>query len=118
MQGRNSKDVVAVIGKGVKVEGTINAIGVLMIDGEVEGRVLVEGTVILGEKAIIKAEIAADNIVIAGRSTGSIRAKEKIHLLSSGNHTGPMASQSLVAEEGSVWNGSSMMMERDNATSS
>lgn len=54
---------------------------------------------------MIKADITADSVISAGHSTGGIRAKEKVHLLSSGNPVGPITSQSLVTEEGSVWNG-------------
>lgn len=117
MQGRNSKDVLGVIGRGVTVQGTITGIGILTIDGEVEGKISVEGTVVLDQNAVIKADITGDQVVIAGRSKGAITAKGKVHLLSSGNHTGPITSRFLITEEGSIWNGN-CEMERPHAVTS
>lgn len=73
--------IVAFIGKGVEFKGTISYSGTVRIDGFLDGEIHTDGTLLVGEEAVITAKVSAGTIVCMGKITGDVTAKEKIKLL-------------------------------------
>lgn len=99
------------IGKAVVVEGKLESSGDVQINGQFTGEIEVEGDLIIGEQAKVKAEIAATNAYVAGEVEGTIEAKEKLEILETGRVTGNVTSQALSIEPGGILKGSSEMQE-------
>ena len=109
---RNSGDalfskekVVAFIGQGVEFKGTINYTGSVRIDGKLNGEIHTEGTLLVGQQAIITATINAGSVISKGQIVGDITATEKVLLLASANMDGSLCTPRLSIEDGVIFNG-------------
>jgi len=54
----------AFVGKGVKCKGIISYSGTVRIDGELEGEIQTDGTFLIGEEALLSANISAGTIIM------------------------------------------------------
>ena len=102
-------EIIAFLGKGTEFKGVITYHGTIRIDGHVEGEIITEGTLIVGEGAVINAEISAGTLVSSGKITGNITAMEKIQLLPTAVLDGAIKTPVLIIEEGVRFNGSCQM---------
>lgn len=104
-----SGEIIAFLGKGTEFKGVITYQGTVRVDGHVEGEIITEGTLIVGETALIKAEISAGTVISGGKIVGNITASEKIQLLPSAVLEGSMKSPVIAMEEGVRFNGTCQM---------
>jgi cytoskeletal protein CcmA (bactofilin family) len=70
----------SVIGQGTAVRGAIRGEGDLEILGSVEGSVIVQGEVIIGETALIKSDVRARRVIVRGAVRGNVSADELLIL--------------------------------------
>jgi len=98
-----------VLGPEVKFTGTLKGKGSIRIEGEVEGQVEYEGDVVVGEKAVVRADIKARNVTIAGRVEGNVTAIGRLELVATAKLVGDMRSAALVLAEGALFQGRSEM---------
>ena len=99
------KEVVAFFGVGVECIGEIWYEGNVQIDGRLEGTVHTKGTLVVGDRAVVKAKIEAGSVICKGNIQGEVLAKESIKLLSPGFIDGTMSAPRLSVETGGVFNG-------------
>ena len=109
-EGSKSEGV-TIISYGVKIEGKVSSPGTIRFEGEIQGDISSEDSVVVGEKAIIKGKINAVSILVGGKISGTINAKEKLTLSAKGNIEGEIFTKILVVEEGGTFNGKSKMGE-------
>ncbi|MEZ4295629.1 MAG: polymer-forming cytoskeletal protein, partial [Polyangiaceae bacterium] len=62
----------SVIGAGTTIRGTIRGDVDIEILGSVEGSVLVQGEVIIGETALIKSDVRARRVIVRGAVRGNV----------------------------------------------
>lgn len=103
----------SVFGEGLEIEGTIKSKGSLRIDGKLKGKISCDADLMIGEGAVLEADIEAVNITIAGDVTGNIRCGSRLELLSSGRLEGDTSTGSLVISEGAMFSGASNMRQAD-----
>ena len=101
----SKEKVVAFIGQGVEFKGTINYTGSVRIDGRLNGEIHTEGTLLVGQQAIITATISAGSVISKGQIIGDITATEKVLLLASANMDGSLCTPRLSIEDGVIFNG-------------
>ena len=99
------KEVVAFFGAGVECIGEIWYEGNVQIDGKLEGTIHTKGTLVIGDRAVVKAKIEAGSVICKGKIQGEVVAKESIKLLSPGLIDGTMSAPRLSVENGGVFNG-------------
>lgn len=99
------KEVVAFFGAGVECIGEIWYEGNVQIDGRLEGTIHTKGTLVIGDRAVVKAKIEAGTVICKGKIQGDVVAKESIKLLSPGLIDGTMSAPRLSVEIGGVFNG-------------
>jgi cytoskeletal protein CcmA (bactofilin family) len=99
------KEVVAFFGAGVECIGEIWYEGNVQIDGRLEGTIHTKGTLVIGDRAVVKAKIEAGTVICKGKIQGDVVAKESIKLLSPGLIDGTMSAPRLSVESGGVFNG-------------
>jgi len=99
------KEVVAFFGTGVECIGEIWYEGNVQIDGRLEGIIHTKGTLVIGDRAVVKAKIEAGSVICKGKIQGDVVAKESIKLLSPGLIDGTMSAPRLSVENGGVFNG-------------
>lgn len=105
----DSQGVNAFVGRGVEFKGIISYKGTVRIDGELDGEIHTEGTLLVGEEAIIKAKVTAGTIICKGKITGDIKVQEKIKLRAPAVINGSVTTPMLSMEEGVFFNGTCEM---------
>jgi cytoskeletal protein CcmA (bactofilin family) len=90
----------AVLGRGLRVRGRIRANGDLRIDAEVEGDVTVQGSLELGENAVVAGGIDAEAVTVAGSVDGDVAARGAVAITSSGRVRGDVKAGEVNLEEG------------------
>ena len=98
-------DVQAYLGKGSRVSGKLNFEGTVRVDGQVEGEISAQDTLIVGERAVVTAQINGTTIVIRGKVTGDINARKRVEIRSPGRLFGNIVTPSLVIHEGVIFEG-------------
>src|SRR5436309_4160478 len=89
-----------VLNSDVEIKGNLKFAGELTFEGKLEGEINSEGTLNLGDSAIITGNINANSVVVRGKVTGNVSAKEKIELKAKTELFGDVRSAKLVMEEG------------------
>lgn len=93
----NSKNT---LNSDVEIKGNLKFAGELTFDGKLDGEIQTEGTLHLGDSAVINGNINAQTVIVRGKITGNIVAKEKIEIKSKAELFGDIKSSKLVIEEG------------------
>jgi len=99
------EDAETIIGTGVKVEGTFNAFGDVIVKGHVIGSLSTENDVSLRNSGMVDANIRAKNALIAGELKGNLTVDEKIELAATAKVSGDIHCRVLAIEEGAILNG-------------
>lgn len=107
----STEAVVAFVGKGVEFKGTISYSGTVRIDGFLDGEIHTEGTLLVGEEAVLTAKVSAGTIVCMGKITGDVVAKEKIKLLAPAVLNGGVKTPMISIEDGVLFNGTLEMTQ-------
>ena len=99
---------ISLIGEGISVVGTLNVQdNVLRLDGRVEGKIIGQGTLIMGEKGVLQGEIHVSRLILGGRVEGRVTAQEGIHITPTGKPSGTALTSQLVIDEGGICEGES-----------
>jgi cytoskeletal protein CcmA (bactofilin family) len=99
-------------GPDASVEGTLEFRGTIRLDGKLNGKInSKDGTVIVGEKAVIEADIAVGVAVVMGTVNGTIQAAERIEVYPPGKIIGDIQAPVVSIEEGGLFNGNCIMRE-------
>ncbi len=89
-----------ILNSDVEVKGTLKFSGELTFDGKLDGDINSEGVLNLGDNAVIKGTIDVGSVVVRGKITGNIVAKDKIDLKAKTELFGDVRAAKLVIEEG------------------
>jgi cytoskeletal protein CcmA (bactofilin family) len=98
-------EVNAYLGKGSRVTGKLNFEGTVRVDGQVEGEINAQDTLIVGEPAIVNAQITGNSVIIKGRVTGDITARKRVEIRAPGKLFGNVTTPSLIIQEGVIFEG-------------
>ncbi len=98
-----------IIGDNSKIEGVLTVSESTRVDGLLEGKILSENTVIIGEHGVIKGDIRAVEILVAGTVYGNLWAKQRIELTKTGKVLGDLSTKTLVVDEGASFKGNCSM---------
>src|SRR5450631_4082175 len=89
-----------VLNSDVEIKGSIKFAGELTFEGKLDGDVNTEGTLTLGDSAVIDGNISAQTVVVRGKVNGNINAKEKIEIKAKAEVFGDIRATKLAIEEG------------------
>jgi cytoskeletal protein CcmA (bactofilin family) len=82
---------------------------VARVEGEVDGEIVANGTLIIGEGATVKATISGGSIVVHGNVTGDITARERLEIRAPSAIVGNITAPVLVIHEGASFEGKCSM---------
>ncbi len=99
------------VGTNTELKGDVSSKGIVRIDGRVTGNVTVQGDLFIGETAVIKGDVTATNIHVAGNIEGNVFSSGLLKLLSTARVIGDIQVKSFVCEEGSLFDGNCKMLE-------
>jgi len=107
---RKMASISTFLGTDSYVEGTIEFHGTIRLDGRVRGKISSDdGTLIIGEKAVIQADIRVNSIVVMGKVSGTIDAKERVEVYAPGRVHGDIDAGVISIEPGGVFHGNCSM---------
>lgn len=117
-KSKKADSVSTFLGSDGIIEGTIEFKKTIRLDGNVKGKILSNsGTVIIGEKAMIEADINVDVVIIMGKVNGTINARERIEVYPPGRIVGDIQAPTVLIESGVVFNGNcSMKIQKVSST--
>jgi len=92
------------LGAGSSLEGSLTSSGNVRLDGDFKGTLDIKENVLVGVTAEIEADIAAENVSVAGTVRGDVSGK-KVHLLATARVWGNITAESLITEDGAFIQG-------------
>ena len=84
----------------------------LKINGTFEGVLNTKGSLMIGEQAVVNADITGESIIIAGKVNGNITALKDLKLISPARVIGDIRSPLLSIAEGAIFDGTSRMLSK------
>lgn len=103
------------IGRGLKIEGTVRGSGSLIVEGEVLGNIAMEKDVMVRETGRVNADIQADNVNVSGTVNGAIRAGGFVHITKESRVMGDIIGPSINIERGARFSGNLRMGDPEDA---
>jgi cytoskeletal protein CcmA (bactofilin family) len=94
--------------QGTGITGELHFAGRLRLDGNFHGSISAEGTLVVGQDALVHADIKVAEIQIAGKIFGNIEAK-RVEILETGRVQGDVHTPVLVMKPGSTLDGQTTM---------
>ena len=101
-----------VLGKGTYFNGILTFKKPLQISGEFDGEIISDGYLFINEGAIIRANIKATIVVVAGHVTGNVIALERLEMLSTGKVIGNIKTSKLQIADGVIFDGNCEMIPK------
>ncbi len=89
--------------------GTYRSPHDLRIEGEFEGEIHCEGTVIVAERARVSGTINAGSVLISGSVAGHVSCADRFEVLSAGQVAAAVRAGTVVIREGAVYEGEMRM---------
>ena len=95
------------IGKTIKIEGSISGQADLHVEGEVEGQIeLAENSLTIGPNGNATADVVARDVHVQGRLSGRVRAGDRIAIAKTGSVDGEVTTSRIAVEDGAIFRGS------------
>ncbi len=107
--GTDFGEIRAFLGEGTQFKGVLSFAGAVRVDGQLDGEVVGDELLIVGEPGQVKAEIEVGTLVVSGLVQGNITARERVELLRSSRVTGTIRTPCLIVTEGALFNGNCEM---------
>ncbi|HVK87100.1 MAG TPA: polymer-forming cytoskeletal protein [Kofleriaceae bacterium] len=102
-------EITTLLGRGATFEGKLTFDGTVRIDGRFKGEVFSDDTLVIGEGAIVEAEIEIGEVIVQGTVVGNIKAARSIEIHAPGRVKGDLTTPSLQIDKGVVFEGRSFM---------
>jgi cytoskeletal protein CcmA (bactofilin family) len=103
--GLPAADLGAYLGPGTKISGKLHFDAQATIDGEVEGEIVSQGHITVGQQATVKGKISALSVLVQGKVIADVQAEKKLEVQPPGSVIGDVTTQSLVIGDGAVLEG-------------
>lgn len=107
--GRQPKPAPSIISSDLVIKGNLETTGDMQIEGTIEGDIR-SHLLTIGQNALVRGEIVADDVVVNGRVIGRLRA-QKIRLSSTARVEGDILHKNIAIESGAQFEGSVMRSE-------
>jgi cytoskeletal protein CcmA (bactofilin family) len=109
---RSSAEGRTYLDSGTKVSGKLMFEGATRIDGQVDGEITAKESLVIGESAVITAQIKANSVIVGGKVSGDIFCTQRLEIRPSARVIGNLTSPVLIVHEGAMFEGQcSMQLE-------
>jgi cytoskeletal protein CcmA (bactofilin family) len=107
-----SDEIAGFLDRGTTLTGELQFAGQLQIHGNFHGSITTNDILVVGETAVVHADVAVGEIEIHGKVFGNIQAKKRIEISTTGRVQGDVRAPIFVIESGAVFDGRSYMLDR------
>ncbi len=108
---KEAEKVNTVLSETTSFNGVMRFNTSLKINGTFKGEIISSGFLIIGEKAVVNANIKANSVIIAGEVKGDVIANERLEMLSTGRLYGNIKTKKLKMADGVIFEGSCEMIK-------
>lgn len=105
----------SLIGSADFFQGTYRSERGVRVQGRVEGTIESKGRIHIEERAQVNADLAAQDITVAGRFNGKVECRRRFEITPTGVVTGEINTDLLAVQEGGYFDGKLKMKERSGA---
>lgn len=98
---------------GSRLEGDLQFEASFRIDGKFVGKVVSEGSLVVGDEGEIEGEIHVAEVLLSGTVRGEVHASRRVQLAPSARVFADLFTPSLVIEDGALFEGRCAMKKRD-----
>ena len=95
----------AYLDSGSRISGKLMFEGATRIDGQVDGEITAKESLVIGESAVVTAQIKANAVIVAGKVSGDIFASQRLEIRPSARVIGNLTSPVLIVHEGAMFEG-------------
>jgi cytoskeletal protein CcmA (bactofilin family) len=106
---RKSEQITGFLDRGTSVTGELQFSNTLRIDGSFHGSIAGDDALIIGEHAVVHADIKVGEIEIHGQVFGNVTVKRRAEICPTGRLRGDLQTPVLVVHVGAVLDGRSSM---------
>lgn len=99
--------------EGCSIRGAFECPGDLVLEGFIEGDIVVHGELTILETGVVRANIRASSVNIFGRVVGDIICSERIELQASSQVRGNLKTRRLVIQDGVIFDGKCEMIREE-----
>jgi len=105
-------EILSILGEGLEFQGELSFTHGIRIDGNVQGKIRSDATIVVGPKGKVSADIAIRSISINGELRGTIHASERVEIHKMGRVFGELYTPCLIIEAGAVFEGKCNMLDQ------
>jgi len=105
LKKRENKNFDIIVGLSSTITGDIKSEGSIRIDGNITGEIISAGDVIIGDQAVVEANIKAEYCEISGKVKGNVHTETQLKIFKSGTLNGDITVSSFTIEEGGIFSG-------------
>lgn len=99
-------EITALLGRGTHFEGKLHFEGRVRIDGTFKGEIQSDGVLVVGEGAVIEANVFASTVIVNGGSIrGDVVARESIELYVPAEVKGDLTAPEIFIDKGVQFSG-------------
>jgi cytoskeletal protein CcmA (bactofilin family) len=96
----------ACLGATLTIEGKITSEEDLQIDGRVQGSISLQGRrLTVGRTAELNSEVTAGEVIVYGKVTGNLRARDRVEIKKDGSVIGDVTTTRVSIEDGADFKG-------------
>lgn len=111
----NMMTLLTVRGEGARIEGKFEIADSLEVQCEIGGELDVGGSLVIGERGSVTANVRTVDAIIMGTYEGDMIASGNVEITATGRVTGNLKTDSLVIAKGGFFNGNVSKIDEDDA---
>jgi cytoskeletal protein CcmA (bactofilin family) len=106
VRAANAPTLLTILGASAKIEGIFEVEESIEVQCEISGELRVGGTLVVGERGRVSADVTTVSAIINGSYTGNLKASGSVEIAATGRVSGTLESSELVIAKGGVFTGS------------
>lgn len=98
--------LLTILGASAKIEGIFEVEESIEVQCDISGELRVGGTLVIGERGRVSADVTTAKAIINGSYAGNLKASGSVEIAATGRVSGTLESSELVIAKGAVFTGS------------
>ncbi|NLN93427.1 MAG: polymer-forming cytoskeletal protein [Candidatus Hydrogenedens sp.] len=101
------------LGAGATLKGALHCTGPVRIEGQVDGSIQSQSTVLLLEGAKVKGDLKGVQVIVSGEIRGNLYASDRVELQPAGKLQGNINAPRVCIHEGAFFQGECLMTKKE-----
>ncbi len=108
----DTSTISTLLGRDTRIDGTFAFSETIRVDGRIKGKLVSDkGTVIIGENAVIDADVQVGVAIVRGKVNGRIEASQRIEIYAPAQVVGDISAPTITIDSGVIFNGKCEMQQ-------